>query len=167
MQAMGFAYLEAGLETTWAMIARIALQRSYTVKGNTCLSSVISEHVTFFIRAQDKVNLFVAFIVIEFFAQLLAFLAYVPWLRAANPCAPGIRFIEDDVYLSQMVIKSPHASRFLSANATMDTREMWQGFDKKVKIGESKKSQEDPEFGLLVLDKPQLVTNLTWGKLYT
>jgi hypothetical protein len=65
-----------------------------------------------------------------------------------------------------MVIKSPHASRFLSANATMDTHEMWQGFDKKVKIGESKKTQEDPEFGMLVLDKPQPV-NLTWGKLYT
>jgi hypothetical protein len=168
MQAMGFAYLEAGLETMWAMISRISLQRSYTVKGNTCVKNIASDHVVqVSLPTQEKVNLFVAFIAIEFFIQLIALIAYVPWLRSANPCAPGVRFVEDDVYLSQMIVKSPHASRFLSANATMDTREMWQGFDKKIKIGESKKSQEDPEFGLLVLDKPQLVTNLTWGKLYT
>lgn len=168
MQAISGAFLEAGLETMWAMIGKVALQRGYTVKGNTCTKNIVEDSIKVFkIESVVSYDLFLAFIIVQFLIQLVGIVFYSFWFNSKVPIASAVRLLDDPVYLTQMMVASNTASRLLPTNSTVDTREMWQPLDKKLRLGESKKSQEDPEYGMLVLDKPQLVTDCSWGKLYS
>jgi hypothetical protein len=167
MQAIGYAYVEAGLETTWSMLSRVAIQRSYSTKGNSCQKNVASSAVLVFNTTQDRAQIMYVFIGIQFFVQLISLLAYIPWLHSEYPIAAAIRLLDDPVYLTQMISNSQFAARLVPSNATTDTREMWAVYDKRIRLGETKNTQEDPEYGMLSLDKPRLVSHCQWGKLYS
>ena len=51
-------------------------------------------------------------------------------------------------------------------SAIVEKSEVWVRFDQIVRIGETVSSQDDVDMGKITMDKPKMVTKLSWDKKY-
>ena len=167
MQFLSYPWLGGGIETAFGILLRAGMQRTFKGRATNCVE-VISDHASFLLRIQET-----GYTILKFFAvahlllSILGFLAAVPWFISRVPISPGVRLMGSRTYFLMMIGKRIA----VGANAdglwsNMESAAIWPILDAVLRIGESKKTADDPDIGIIVLDKPKLVSELSWGKSY-
>ncbi len=157
--------LDAGLETTYAMMNRAAMQRGLTTDAERCIQNVevttqSTVHITF-IGYVFGVIFCIGMLATNVFGFLLA----SPWFFAEAPMYPAIRLVSDPTYFSFMTIE--HYKKCAGGlTQAEDMMELWPKLDKTVRVGESINTTEDPEYGKIVIDEPSKVTAFILDKQY-
>ena len=156
--------LDAGVETYFAIVLRAGMQRTFSVKGNTCTRNVIAEGYSFVNMAKYAVGVALFIASVQLFITILAIAAFIPWFLSEAPIGPGSRIILDNVYFLSLINSSGYIQGFSElCNATTFT--IWQAVDVVARIGESLTTRAEI-VGHIVLDKPKVVRPLTNGKKY-
>ncbi|KAI8895887.1 hypothetical protein BC833DRAFT_542016 [Globomyces pollinis-pini] len=156
--------LEAGLETTYSILARGAMQRSYSTQGNTCTSSVISSTSTVLKIHETGGIIGLWFVLSQLLVTLISFLFFLPWFISDKPMGPAIKLAEDQNYF--MIFLGSNPGVVGGVYSTMDLVDIWSKFDKTVRVGESISTQDDPDCGIIAMDRPKLVVPFSKTKLY-
>ncbi|KAJ3271452.1 hypothetical protein HDV01_006658 [Terramyces sp. JEL0728] len=164
MIAVDPAILEPGIETMICILLRSAVIRTYPSKGYACPQSIVNPDYLIIHISDFGYGMGIAFVVIELFILFLCMIAFIPWLRAKKPLGPGIRIAHDRTYFTVMVNSA--AVQAFGITPMLDTDVMWNKFDFVVRVGESRKTKEDPEFGQIMVDVPKFVSGFRNGKMY-
>ena len=167
MQSVSSGHLSSGLSSSVGLLIRAAIQRSYTVTGGTCQQTV-SDTTTVTLKLADYGFYFgIIWVCIQLFINFLVFAAYIPWMMSHDPLLPGILICQEHVIFSLVASKSEVAkARIKSIPSNLEPALIWPRLDAILRIGESVISVEDPERGLIALDKPRLVGPLNYVKTY-
>ncbi|KAJ3320154.1 hypothetical protein HDV06_005631 [Boothiomyces sp. JEL0866] len=164
MIAVDPAILEPGIETMIGILLRSAVFRSFASKGYLCPQSVVNPDYLIIYISDFGYGMGIAFVVIELVILTLCIVAFIPWLRATKPLGPGVRIAHDRTYFTVMVNSA--AVQAFGITPMLDTDVMWNKFDFVVRVGESKKTRDDPEFGQIMVDVPKFVSPFQNGKMY-
>lgn len=158
---------EPGMEYIAALILRSSIQRSYVVTGGFCQENVVNENtVTLFISSWSF-GVGVFWILLQMINIFGFACLYAPWLRSETPIYPGIQIAQDSIMFSLLACKNVVTySKIKSFRSGVDSTIVWPKMDIVLRVGESVLSQEDPERGVIVLDKPKMVTDLSYEKTY-
>ncbi|KAI8913347.1 hypothetical protein EDD86DRAFT_104413 [Gorgonomyces haynaldii] len=166
LQSFSGSFLEAGLETTFAIILRLSMQRSYSVKGMRCVQNLVSEGYSFVtLKMVGTITGFI-FLSGQLLFILLSLAIYSIWFFLNNPVMPGIRMAKEHSYFSLMACSAISNGSVQGIKGVMDSSYMWARLDFPVRIGESIASKEDPDVGYIVVDKPKFVTALKFQRKY-
>ncbi|KAJ3255334.1 hypothetical protein HK103_006357 [Boothiomyces macroporosus] len=165
MIAVDPAILEPGIETMIGILLRSGVFRSFSSKGYSCPQSVINPDYLIIYISDFGYGMGIAFVIIELFILIMCIIAFIPWLRATKPLGPGIRIAHDRTYFTVMVNSA--AVQAFGITPMLETDVMWNKFDFIVRVGESKKTKDDPEFGQILVDVPKFVSAFQNGKLYS
>ncbi|KAJ3312306.1 Protein tyrosine phosphatase type IVA 1 [Boothiomyces sp. JEL0838] len=163
MIAVDPAILEPGIETMIGILLRSGVFRSFSSKGYSCPQSVVNPDYLIIYISDFGYGMGVAFVIIELFILIMCIIAFIPWLRATKPLGPGIRIAHDRTYFTVMVNSA--AVQAFGITPMLETDVMWNKFDFIVRVGESKKTKDDPEFGQILVDVPKFVSAFQNGKL--
>ena len=80
---------------------------------------------------------------------------------------PAVEVARDNIIFSLYAAKNMVTNnRMKSMNSNMEAGLMWPRLDLVLRIGESVQTKEDPDRGAIVMDKPKLVTFLSYSKCY-
>ena len=167
MQAVSSGLLETGMEVTVMYILRAAMQRSYTIYGGVCQETITDPgSVTLFLSDEGFATGFI-WVAFQLIVNLVSFAAYVPWMISEFPMLPAILIANDNLLFSFLAAKNfIMSSRIKSMGSNLESALIWPRLDVVLRVGESALSAEDPERGVIVLDKPRMVTNLSYVKAY-
>lgn len=167
MQAVSSGHLASGVSSSVGLLIRAAVQRSYTVTGGFCQQTV-SDTTTVTLKIADYGFYFgIIWVCIQLLINFLVFAAYIPWMISYDPLLPGILICQEHVIFSLVASKSEVAKgRMKSIPSNLEPALIWPRLDAILRIGESVVSVEDPERGLIALDKPRLVGPLNYVKTY-
>jgi hypothetical protein len=160
----GLRLLNAGLETTFAIILRCAFQRSFSTLGVSCVQNVILSGTNVFKLDTDSAKYGFAFAFFQLFMSLIAFICYIPWLFSHVPIGPAIRLASEKTYLTVML--STQTELLQGMNGNTATTEIWSKLDFPVRVGEHVSTRDDPDVGHIVMDKPKFVGPFTFAKRY-
>jgi hypothetical protein len=106
------------------------------------------------------------FIIFEFLMILFSAAISVPWFNSLTPTSPAVRLVNDQAYFNLMVGKSSTSSIFKGLNSLATRIDVWSRLDVKVRVGESKKTLDMTDQGVIVIDKIKLVSPLSFIKKY-
>jgi hypothetical protein len=109
----------------------------------------------------------IAFFAIQWAMILLAIAISIPWFISRHPLGPAIRMVNEEEYSAIMLAKSEFSIICTSISATTEAQLVWSKIDIRARVGESASTRDDPDFGSIILGKPKLVADLTWGKSYS
>jgi hypothetical protein len=166
MQALSPALLEAGMESTFSVISKLVIQRTYRTKGVMCQQSVFSETDVHINISSLGFITGMLFAVIELSFTLFSVGFYYFWLVAEYPIYPAILLVESSIYFTAMLGKSRFVKGLEEGVFKSISAEIWYQLDSTARIGESIYTLEDPDYGDIILDKPKLVSHLTKTKSY-
>ena len=158
------ALLNAGLETTFAILLRAGMQRTFSLSGQSCSKNIAISGYSYVIMgdAENKIGIFVyAF---QLFVSVVSFVAFVPWLISTHPMGPGIRVLKDKSYFMTLMNSSTSISG-LHELANAQTHMIWQALDLVLRVGESIQTTSE-EVGHIAVEKPKLVREMVNGKRY-
>ena len=80
---------------------------------------------------------------------------------------PAVEVARDNILFSLYAAKNGITyNRMRSMSANMEAGLMWPRLDLVLRIGESFQTRDDPERGLIVMDRPKAVTALSYDKKY-
>jgi hypothetical protein len=166
MQSVSAVFLEPGLETTYAMFNRAAMQRSFNTVAEECTQTVvipteITAHISDFGYMFGLIFL-IGLIVVNF----VCLLATLPWFLAEHPIWPAIRMARDPTYFDILVTAHLPASITFTVSYSQNTMEVWTKMDNTVRVGEAIHTKDKQKLGKIVIDKPKMVTNFVTGKPY-
>jgi hypothetical protein len=166
MQVVSAPFLEAGIETTFAMLSKGAVQRIFASSGQSCSQSIFSPS-SVLLKATDTG--FVAgliFCVGQLLLNLISLLGFLPWMLSKNPISPAVRLVTDQNYFTVMISKldSSHIINTIKPNCDKDY--IWPRMDCILRLGEKISTKEDPDQGDITLDRPKFVYHLENGKVY-
>jgi hypothetical protein len=166
MQVSSASLLEEGFETAFAMLGKVAIQRSFGAKGGKCPTSVVvHEFIVFKITQNGLIN-GIIFLSIQMIMIILSFVGFLPWVIAQFPISPALRFVNDKSFFTVMMSK-PSVSRYINdITPNVEKDYMWPKMDIVLRVGESVATKNDPNEGALTIDKPKAVANLSWTKAY-
>ena len=88
--------------------------------------------------------------------------AYGWWMRE-HPVLPANDSINFAVHTTK---NGAIMSRIKVLSSNVETGLVWGRLDVVLRVGESTMTADDPERGVLVMDRPRLVTDLSYSKLY-
>jgi hypothetical protein len=166
MQVISPSLLEKGLETTFAMLSKAVIQRTYRTMGELCSKSVVATQYADLVFSTFGFVFSIIFIAFQLIANVASLLCFVPWFLSATPIFPAFRLLTDNFYMTVMTAK-PALSHFtaeLDFNANREV--IVNALDSTLRMGESIFTCEDPERGELVLDKPKMVSHISNDKIY-
>jgi hypothetical protein len=136
------ALLEAGIETYFTILLRAAMQRTYSVKGNTCIRNVFVEGSAIMYMNSYGVIVSLVILSIQLIASVLAAAAFIPWFLQETPIGPGVRLIKENIYFMTVVNSSGYIQGFQEL-CNAPTHTIWQILDQVVRIGESLSTRAD------------------------
>jgi hypothetical protein len=166
MQTMSYAFLAAGIETSWSMISRSAIHRTFTASGQHCTQNVVDPNV-FILRISETGYTFgMIFAIGQMIAVALAIGGCVPWIISRVPISPAVRLACDGTYFVMMLGRKLATANTDNLRSSMETDLIWQQLDTIVRVGESKKTTDDPDFGSIVIERPKMVSDFSWTKIY-
>ena len=167
MQDASLGKLEPGMETAIALMMRAAIQRSYVVRGGFCTQNIEDPTtVTLTIGGYGFV-LGLLWVIFQLCVNVLAFVAYIPWLMNPYPILPAIQAAQDPIIFSLLSSKNAvTSSKMRGMSSNIDGALMWPKMDIILRVGESVLTAEDPERGVVLLDKPKMVTDMSYDKTY-
>jgi hypothetical protein len=167
MQDATLGLLEPGMEAAIALMMRAAIQRTYIVTGGFCTQN-IKDPLTVTLTVEDwgfALGLF--WVIFQLTLNMLAFAAYIPWLMNPYPILPAIQAAQDHIIFSLLSSKNAvTSSRMKGMSSNIDGALMWPKLDIVLRVGESVLTAEDPERGVVLLDKPKMVTDMSYDKTY-
>jgi hypothetical protein len=159
--------LEAGFETTIAMILRPSIQRSYSVRGSLCTQNIINPNASVFFISSFGLTFGLIFTIIEILINLLCIVMAVPWFMKKNPIGPAIKLASDKNYFTLMMASKLGTQLISGVMMTANVSTIWPKMDVFMRVGESIRTKDDPEFGQITIDKPKMVTDFVVSKTYT
>ena len=106
------------------------------------------------------------FIILEFLVTVFSMVISLAWFNSLTPTSPAVRLVNDQVYFNLMVGKSSTSSIFKALNSLSTRVDVWSRLDVKVRVGESKKTLDSSDQGVIVIDKIKLVSPLSFVKKY-
>ncbi|KAI8895295.1 hypothetical protein BC833DRAFT_529603 [Globomyces pollinis-pini] len=156
--------LSAGIETLHSILLRSSIQRYFSIKGTKCESRVISENsVT--LRIGPSGHIFgLIFAGTDIFLAVLSIAMTAPWLFSKRLISPAVRIATNRLYFQLMVCSNP--TLYGGFVTSFDMLDFWVKLDLMGKVGESKDTIDDEEYGKIALNKPKLVRPFQTGKLY-
>jgi hypothetical protein len=158
--------LEAGVETTIALMNKAVIQRSFNVEGKLCPQTVVitDERVA---RTNDVgLRYILIFAGGQFAMQVLCAIVFVYWTLHKIPIIPGIRFVREKTSF-MILASSPSVTPYLAGlTATFEPNHFWPKFDMTMRVGESIHTLDDPDYGMIVIERPKMVGDLSFSKSY-
>ena len=98
---------------------------------------------------------------------LISFLLYIPWWMSDSPILPAIEATNDPIIFAVHTTKNDIIlQRIKALSSNVETAMVWSRLDVVLRMGESTLTADDPDRGVLVLDRPRMVTDLSFSKLY-
>lgn len=167
MQDVTMGLLEPGMEAAIALLMQASIQRSYTVTGGFCTQN-IEDPLTVTMTIKDYAFLpGLIWIIFQLIVNMVAFAGYVPWLINHHPILPAIQICQDQIILSLLSAKNAViTTRMKGLTSNFDSNIAWPKMDIVLRIGESILTAEDPERGVILMDKPKMVTDMSYDKVY-
>jgi hypothetical protein len=167
MQSVNNGLLLPGISSAMGLIIRASVQRSYTVLGGFCQQTVSDTTTVTLTIADYGFYVGLIWVIIQLFINILVFVAYIPWIFSHDPLLPGILICQEHVIFSLISCKNDITrTRVKAIPSNLEAALIWPRLDFILRIGESVLSVEDPERGLIALDKPRLVGPLNYSKVY-
>lgn len=166
LQTMSVAAVRAGFETFVAMLVKVGITRTYSVQGEQCSQNLEDLSQTTLHMTENGFQIGLIFILFEIFLSIGSILACVPWFICKDPIIPAIRLVADITYFNIMLCKNSTGNLLRMIGSTADRTDIWPKLDMVVRVGENIQSVSDPDHGEIILDKPKLVTQLSWTKCY-
>ena len=166
-QGVGLGLLEPGMEASMSMVARGAMQRSYVSAGSTCVQNNYDPmSVTLHIQEYAS-NAAVVWITFQIIINLMALIGIIPWLVMQTPIFPAIEVASNPIMFSLLSAKNNVTiNRMRGMSSNMDQNLMWPRLDMVLRVGESIQTAEDPDRGVVVMDKPKMATIMKYEKSY-
>ncbi|KAJ1549046.1 hypothetical protein HK405_010718 [Cladochytrium tenue] len=157
--------VEAGLETTYAILFKAAIQRCYSARATQCprANSQQSHRSTVMMR-YEGVTCAVILLAAQLAVSLVSVLSYGLWFASESPIGPAVRATRDFVYFLTLFSSSELACA-LCELGNAESYAIWQELDVVARIGEGIHSL-DNLVGQIVIDKPNLVRALQNGRKY-
>lgn len=166
-QKIDLAHLPRGIQGYMALMIRASMQRSYNTQGSFCTQEIIDPlTVTLTI---DDYGYFcgVVWVIFEYLMLLASFLLYIPWWMSDSPILPAIEATNDPIIFAVHTTKNDIIlQRIKALSSNVETAMVWSRLDVVLRMGESTLTADDPDRGVLVLDRPRMVTDLSFSKLY-
>jgi hypothetical protein len=159
--------LEAGMETTMAMIMRPAIQRTYSTQGEMCTQNVIDDTKSVFFISGFGFTFGLIFCITEIVINLICIGMAVPWFLKKNPIGPAIRLASDKNYFMIMLASRLGAQTINGTSLTGTITTIWPKMDIFLRVGESIGTKDDVEFGMITIDRPKMVTDFVSSKSYS
>lgn len=168
MQSLSYPLLSTGFETTWAIILRSALQRTFSSTAQFCVQNIIHPTDVILTINQTGFTFGLIFVVGQLVMIFISFLAVLPWMISSTPLSPAIRLACDGTYFLMMLGKrfASNAANHASLQSSLDRDLIWQQLDVTVRIGESRDTVDDPDLGTIAIETPKLVSEFSWSKIY-
>ncbi len=166
LQSVSASILEPGLEATYSILNRAAMQRSLSTEATKCtetiiISTQIKAHMSYF--GETFGLIFVGGLLLT---NILCVAAAIPWFMSSNPIHPAIRLAGEPTYFSFMVVSHLTPAITQGVSYAQNVMEVWPKLDNTIRVGEAIHTKDDPEYGKIAIDKPKMVTNFVIGKQY-
>ncbi|KAJ1569151.1 hypothetical protein HK405_009222 [Cladochytrium tenue] len=157
--------VEAGLETTYAILFKAAIQRCYSARATQCprMNSQQSHKSTVMMQ-HEGVTCAVILLAAQLAVSLVSVLSYGLWFGSESPIGPAVRATRDYVYFLTLFSSSELACA-LCELGNAESYAIWQELDVVARIGEGIHSLLNT-VGQIVIDKPNLVRALQNGRRY-
>jgi hypothetical protein len=166
LQTISPAYLSAGIETMWAMILRVAFQRTLSFEQKTCIQN-IPDPTSMVLKMSDFGYIFgLIFVCGELLVNIMCLIACIPRFIEVHPISPAIKINRDYTYFLLLLNGSFTAGILSECKSSVHIDDVWVKMDLNVRIGETIGTRDDPEKGNVTVDRPKFVTNLVRGKRY-
>jgi hypothetical protein len=166
MQVVSAPLLEAGIETTFSMISKGAIQRVFGSSGQTCSQSIFSPTSVLLKITPAGYYAGLVFCIGQLLVNFIALLGFFPWMLSKAPISPAVRLVKDHTYFTVMVSKQETSHLVSSIKPNCDKDYIWPRMDNILRIGEKLSTREDPDQGDITLDRPKFVAPLVNGKVY-
>jgi hypothetical protein len=166
MQVVSAPLLEAGIETTFSMISKGAVQRVFGSSGQTCSQSIFSPTSVLLKITPAGYYAGLIFCVGQLLVNFIALLGFLPWMVNKSPISPAVRLVKDHTYFTVMVSKQETSHLVSTIKPNCDKDYIWPRMDQILRIGEKLSTREDPDQGDITLDRPKFVAPLVNGKVY-
>ncbi|KAJ3256562.1 hypothetical protein HK103_005305 [Boothiomyces macroporosus] len=165
LQSIDPVFMDAGVETLFAILFTNGIQRTYPITGTSCPGYVVIDENTKVWLADYGMTLSYVIIFSQLGLSLLSLIGFLPWLFSSEPIGPGVRFVKSPTYFTVLVASSNSVAR---SNCFGNAPEhvIWQGTDIVLRLGEQAATRADPELGHIVIDRPRMVSYLQHGKWY-
>lgn len=158
------ALLDAGLETTFTMLIRAGMQRTYDIKGSTCVKNVADEGKSKLTMRDYGVTVSTVILAYQLACSCIAVLCFIPWLFVSDPIGPSVRILKEEIYFNTLVHTSSINSGFWElCNAPQHM--IWQALDIIMRVGETIQTTAE-DVGHVACDKPKLIANFQNGRKY-
>ena len=158
------AFLNAGLETTFAILLRAGMQRTFSVTGTSCIKNVAIEGQTHVKMEDYSVWAGVFLLSYQLLITIIAMAGFIPWMLCKDPIGPAVRILSENIYFTTLLNSSSVNNGFHEL-CNAQTHMIWQSLDVIVRIGESIQTVSE-EVGHVTMDKPKLIRKLVNGKKY-
>jgi hypothetical protein len=157
--------VEAGIETTFAILSKAAIQRSFLTQGKLCQQRIVLMDELVASLTPKGFLITLLFVLGQCGMQCVAMYWTGMWFFQKELSLAGIQCCHCPWYLSSFLCAPILSVRVQELSATLDDA-FWSRLDVTVRVGESISTLEDPDFGIIVADKPKLVGSLSPTKLY-
>ncbi|KAJ3267743.1 hypothetical protein HDV01_004289 [Terramyces sp. JEL0728] len=165
MEGVTPSLINSGMEILFGHVIKVGMQRTFKPKGELCNSEIIStQYATLYIALPSYIfGQIMSGIII--FLSLLEIGVCAMWYREEAPITPAIRLATEKGYFSLMV---NNCAVFENADDLCNSENftIWQGLDKRVRVGEDMATIGDPMVGNIIISKPKLVRPLVNGRYY-
>jgi hypothetical protein len=148
------------------MVLKVGITRTYSVSGAQCTQNLQDDTKTTLKISQNGYNIGMVFVCFELVLAVISILGCVPWFIYKDPIIPAIRLVTDRTYFNIMLCKNSTGNLLRMIGSTADRTDIWPKLDMEVRVGENIQTVADPEQGEIIVDKPKLVTQLSWTKCY-
>jgi len=163
----GLGLVEPGIEAAMALVVRGSIQRSYSTVGSTCVQRIFNEMEVTLRMANYGYTCALIWVIVQFLLNGLIFLFYVPWWLQKHPILPAIEAAQQSIIFSLLAAKNvPTMNKIKTMSSNLEVGLTWPRLDMILRIGESVQSIDDPERGVIVMDKPKIVVPLSYDKIY-
>lgn len=148
------------------MMLKVGITRTYSVTGTKCTQNLEDGQKTTLNISDTGYKVGLAFAIFELILAIVSFAGCLPWFFYKDPIIPAIRLVSDRTYFNIMLCKNSTGNLLRMIGSTADRTDIWPKLDMEVRVGENIQTVSDPESGEIIMDKPKLVTHLSWTKCY-
>ncbi|KAJ3032192.1 UNVERIFIED_CONTAM: hypothetical protein HDU68_000031 [Siphonaria sp. JEL0065] len=135
--------LDPGIETTYSILLRAGMQRTWDSEGSTCVREISRGDLTIVhLTSWGSTCIYIAG-GIQIVLSLVALLAGSVWYVSEIPLGPAIRVIRQPTYFMSVLCESPFAANLMGTGNAQE-HVIWQAIDVIVRIGEAYETMDDP-----------------------
>jgi hypothetical protein len=158
--------LEAGIETTVSLLNKAVIQRAFGTEGKLCPQTVVIPDERVARTTGDGLRYILVFALAQTVAHLFCGVIFLIWVFHKRPIVPAIRFVKERSYFAIFSSGLAFNSCLSDLTATFEEGHFWPKFEMTMRVGESIHTLDDPDYGTIVIDRPKMVGDLSFTKLY-